>query len=130
MPHVYIRSYAYKKVTMVTQTLKQEITQLEADFCFALSDPTRILILYALNEKPLNVTELTTELGIPQPTTSRHLKVLRERGLVYSERQGTVITYHLSDDRIIQAMDLLRSAMRDRLTQQANLVNELSQENV
>ena len=130
MPHVYIRSYAYKKVKMVTQTLKQEITQLEADFCFALSDPTRIFILYALNEKSFNVTELTTELGIPQPTTSRHLKVLRERGLVYTERQGTVITYHLADTRIIQAMDLLRAAMRDRLTQQANLVNEISQENV
>lgn len=114
---------------MVNQTLKQEITQLEADFCFALSDPTRIFILYALNERSLNVSELTTELGIPQPTTSRHLKVLRERGLVYTERQGTVITYHLSDDRIIQAMDLLRAAMRDRLTQQANLVNVLSQEN-
>ena len=130
MPHVYIRSYAYKKVKMVPQTLKQEITQLEADFCFALSDPTRIFILYALNEKSFNVTELTTELGIPQPTTSRHLKVLRERGLVYTERQGTVITYHLADTRIIQAMDLLRAAMRDRLTQQANLVNEISQENV
>jgi DNA-binding transcriptional ArsR family regulator len=115
---------------MVNQTLKQEITQLEADFCFALSDPTRIFILYALNERSLNVSELTTELGIPQPTTSRHLKVLRERGLVYTERQGTVITYHLSDNRIIQAMDLLRAAMRDRLTQQANLVNVLSQENV
>lgn len=115
---------------MVNQTLKQEITQLEADFCFALSDPTRIFILYALNEKSLNVTELTNELGIPQPTTSRHLKVLRERGLVFTERQGTVITYHLADDRVIQAMDLLRAAMRDRLTQQANLVNVLSQENV
>ena len=115
---------------MVTQTLKQEITQLEADFCFALSDPTRILILYALNEKPLNVTELTNELNIPQPTTSRHLKVLRERGLVYSERQGTMITYYLSDNRVVQALDLLRATMRDRLTQQANLVNELSQENV
>lgn len=111
---------------MVTQTLKQEITQLEADFCFALSDPTRIFILYALSEKPLNVTELTNELGIPQPTTSRHLKVLRERGLVFTERQGTVITYHLADNRIIRAMDLLRAAMRDRLTQQANLVNELA----
>ncbi|MEP0804515.1 MAG: winged helix-turn-helix transcriptional regulator [Chloroflexota bacterium] len=111
---------------MVTQTLKQEITQLEADFCFALSDPTRILILYALSEKPMNVTELTNELGIPQPTTSRHLKVLRERGLVYTERQGTVITYYLADNRIIQAMDLLRAAMRARLTQQANLVNELA----
>ena len=109
---------------MVTQTLKQEITQLEANFCFALSDPTRIFILYALNDKSLNVTELTNELGIPQPTTSRHLKVLRERGLVFTERQGTAITYHLADNRIIQAMDLLRTAMRDRLTQQANLINE------
>ena len=98
---------------------------MEADFCAALSDPTRIFILYALNETPLNVTELTNELGLPQPTISRHLKVLRERGLVYTERQGTVITYHLADHRVIQAMDLLRSAMRDRLTQRANLVTEL-----
>ena len=111
---------------MITQTLQQEISQLEADFCFALSDPTRILMLYALNEKPLNVTELTTDLNIPQPTTSRHLKVLRERGLVQSVRQGTTLTYHLADTRLIQALDLLRSVMRDRLTQQANLMNELA----
>jgi len=110
---------------MVNPTLKQEIIQLEADFCAALSEPTRIFMLYALNERHLNVTELTNELGIAQPTTSRHLKILRERGLVYSERQGTVITYHLADQRIIQALDLLRSAMRDKLTQKASLVNEL-----
>ena len=110
---------------MVNQTLKEEVIQLEADFCAALSDPTRIFILYALSERSLNVTELTNELGVPQPTISRHLKTLRERGLVFTERQGTVITYHLADQRVIQAMDLLRSAMRDRLTQQASIVNEL-----
>ena len=110
---------------MVNPTLKQEIMQLEADFCAALSDPTRIFILYALSERALNVTELTNDLGIPQPTTSRHLKVLRDRGLVYPERQGTVITYHLADRKVIQALDLLRSAMRDRLNQRASLVNEL-----
>jgi ArsR family transcriptional regulator len=111
---------------MVNPTLRQEIMELEADFCAALSDPIRIFILYALDTGPLNVTELTRELGIPQPTTSRHLKVLRERGLVYTERQGTVITYHLADRRVTQALDLLRSAMRDRLTQRASLVNELT----
>lgn len=109
---------------MVTQSLQQEISQLEADFCFALSDPTRILMLYALNEKPLNVTELTNELEIPQPTTSRHLKVLRERGLVHTVRNGTTIIYHLSDTRLIQALDLLRSVMRDRMTERANLLAE------
>jgi DNA-binding transcriptional ArsR family regulator len=115
---------------MLTQSLKQEISQLEADFCFSLSDPTRILILYALSETPLNVTELTNELGVTQPTTSRHLKVLRDRGLVYTKRQGTTITYHLSDKRLVQALDLLRSVMRDSLNQRVNLINEISQENV
>ena len=109
---------------MVTQSLQQEISQLEADFCFALSDPTRILMLYTLNDKPLNVTELTNELDIPQPTASRHLKVLRERGLVHTVRNGTTITYHLSDTRLIQALDLLRSVMRDRMTERANLLAE------
>lgn len=115
---------------MLTQTLKQEISQLEADFCFALSDPTRILILYALSESPLNVTELTNDLGVTQPTTSRHLKVLRDRGLVHTKRQGTTITYQLSDKRLVQALDLLRSVMRDGLTQRVSLINEITQESV
>ena len=110
---------------MITPTLQQEITQLEANFCAALSDPNRLLILYALNENPLNVTELTNELGMSQPTMSRHLKVLRERGLVQTVRTGTVITYHLSDPRLIQALDLLRNVMRERLNYQASLVNEI-----
>lgn len=110
---------------MVTPTLKQEITQLEANFCAALSDPNRLLILYALDESPRNVTELANELGLNQPTASRHLKVLRERGLVNTVRTGTTVTYHLSDPRVIQALDLLRSAMRERLAHQANIIEEV-----
>jgi ArsR family transcriptional regulator len=109
---------------MLTQTLQQEISQLEADFCFALSDPTRILLLYALSESPKNVTELTLELNITQPTGSRHLKVLRERGLVHAVKHGTSVTYHIADPRLIQALDLLRAVMRERITYRASLVTE------
>ena len=109
---------------MVTPALAQEISQLEADFCSALSDPTRLLILYALAEGPHNVTELANELDVIQPTTSRHLKVLRERGLVYTVRQGTTVTYHLADSRLIQALDLLRTVMRDRFAHRAGLMEE------
>ena len=126
----YIRLFAYKKVSMINSILKQEITQIEANFCAALSDPIRLLILYTLNESPRNVTELSTELELNQPTTSRHLKILRERGLVETLRSGTTITYRLSDPRLIQALDLLRSIMRERLAYQASLINETIQENV
>lgn len=110
---------------MISQTLAQEVSQLEADLCFALADPTRILLLYALDEKPRNVTELSTELSVSQPTTSRHLKILRERGLVAFERQGTTITYKLADRRLIDALDLLRSVLRDRINYRATLMEEI-----
>ena len=109
---------------MVSQALAQEISGLEADFCFALSDPTRLLLIYALAEGPHNVTELASELNLIQPTTSRHLKILRDRGLVYTVRQGTSVTYHLADPRLIQALDLLRTVMRERLEHRAGLMVE------
>jgi DNA-binding transcriptional ArsR family regulator len=110
---------------MVNQDLAQEISQLEADFCFALSDPTRLMMIYALSERPRNVTDLASDLEVAQPTTSRHLKILRDRGLVYAVRQGTTATYHLADPRLIQALDLLRTVMRERLAHRAELVAEM-----
>ena len=71
------------------------------------------------------MTELTAELGVPQPTTSRHLKVLRDRGLVQTTRQGTTVTYSLADPRLVQALDLLRAVMRERIEYRASLVTEL-----
>jgi DNA-binding transcriptional ArsR family regulator len=109
---------------MISPTLKLEITELEADFCSALSDPTRLLILYALGEGARNVNDLASELGITQPTTSRHLKVLRDRGLVHTIRQGTSISYHLADPRVLDAIDLLRTIMRERLAYRAGLMEE------
>ena len=109
---------------MISQALAQEISQLEADFCSALSDPTRLLMIYALCEAPRNVTELATDLGVAQPTASRHLKILRDRGLVSTVRQGTTVTYHLADPRLIQAIDLLRTVMRERLAHRAGLMTE------
>ncbi|HEY6072134.1 MAG TPA: metalloregulator ArsR/SmtB family transcription factor [Anaerolineales bacterium] len=84
-----------------------QIKKHEAEICFALADPTRINIVHALEKHPHNVNELTLALGIPQPRASRHLKILRERGLVHSTRRGVCVTYTLSDPRLIEALALL-----------------------
>ena len=70
------------------------------------------------------MTELTQELGLPQPTISRHLKNLRDRGLVTATRQGMMVQYSLSDRRVIDALDILRSIMRDSIQKRASLVEE------
>jgi ArsR family transcriptional regulator len=109
----------------MNKTLESEVTQLHAEICAGLADPNRILILYSLAQSARNVTELCNELDMSQPLVSRHLKVLRERGMVVTERKGTVIVYSLGDKRLIEALDLLRAVMRDLFARRAELVEAI-----
>jgi ArsR family transcriptional regulator len=111
---------------MDNSNLTQEIAELHANLCSALADPTRLLLLYMLGEQPSNVSELTQKLAIPQPSISRHLRVLRDGGLVRATRQGMNVLYELTDHRIIEALDLLRAVLRDLIQHSANLMDELS----
>ncbi len=101
--------------------LIREIEMLYGQVCHALGDPIRLALIYALSRQPRYVGELADELKLPQSTVSRHLKILRDRALVETKRDGTTIYYSLTDDRLVQALDLLRGILRDRITQQAQL---------
>jgi DNA-binding transcriptional ArsR family regulator len=108
---------------MDSHPLVEEVNLLHSDLCSALADPTRILIIYALDEKDSNVGELANLLGVSQPAASRHLKILRDRGLVYPIREGASMKYQLTDHRIIEALEILRKVLRDRLAYRASLMN-------
>lgn len=103
--------------------LALEIEMLHSQVCVALGDPKRLMLMYILAGKPRNVTELAAELDIPQPTLSRHLAVLRERSLVKTKREGTAVYYSLADHRIIDALDILRTLVHDRIAAQASLAD-------
>jgi DNA-binding transcriptional ArsR family regulator len=97
-----------------------EITQRHAELCSGLGDFHRILILYALANGELNVSELVNRIGLTQPTISHHLKILRACGVVSARRQGKAVYYMPADPRIIQAMDMLRAVLTDQIRSQGN----------
>jgi ArsR family transcriptional regulator len=98
---------------MTDSFLDQRVTQLRADICSAIADPRRILLLYAIDKKVRNVTELGAAVNISQSSASRHLKILRDRGLVRATRNGPSVEYSLSDHRLIEALDLLCAISQD-----------------
>jgi ArsR family transcriptional regulator len=106
--------------------LEQEVELLHNRVCYALSDPTRICILYVLSEQGRFVNEIAELLNTPQPTVSRHLRVLRERELVHTERQGTAVCYSLADRRIIQALNLMREIVASHLAAEVDLAQSLN----
>lgn len=114
-------------MTTMHQPNKSEIELLHAQICQALADPIRILLLYQLAEGPKSVNELSALLNQHQPTISRHLRVLRERGITNTERIGTTVLYSLADRRVISALDLLRTVLTDNLLQKTALIDLLTQ---
>ena len=111
----------YRKGTAMLASLREEVHTMHAHICSALADPNRILLLYTLANGTDNVSTLAEEVNLPQPTVSRHLKVLRENGLVQCGREGHSMVYELSDRRVIQALDLLRALLADNLDKRAAL---------
>ena len=109
----------------MTRPPESEIRELHAQICQALADPTRIMLLYTLAEGPRNVGELATELKLSQPNVSRHLKVLRERGMAVATREGANVVYSLADKRVLKALDLMREVLGDQLARRAQLAEAL-----
>ncbi|MFC4053420.1 ArsR/SmtB family transcription factor [Actinomadura syzygii] len=60
-----------------------------------LAEPTRRRILDLLLERPRPVGELVEALGLTQPGTSKHLRVLRDAGLVRARRDAQRRVYEL-----------------------------------
>ena len=108
----------------MSDNLREEVTRMHAQVCSALADPSRILIIYSLSEGPRCVNDIAASMEIPQPKVSRHLKILRDRGIVRAERAGQSINYYLTDTRIVQALDLLRAMLAHQLKDQALLARQ------
>lgn len=106
---------------MPNPSLEREILLLHSRVCYGVADPKRVLMLYALEKGRLCVNELAAEVRLPQPAVSRHLRVLRERGLVRTERHGPTIYYSLGDHRLIEALNLLRAVLASRLESERGL---------
>ncbi len=100
---------------------RMEIYRLHAEFCKALSDANRLLIITELSRGERSVTELAQRLGLQQSNLSKHLAFMRESGLVNTRREGTSIYYSLCDNRIFEAISLLRSVQSEVLEKRRKL---------
>ena len=63
----------------------------------ALSDPTRVKITKMLQRREMCVCEIQEALGIAQSTTSKHLKILEEAGMITYKKNGLWVNYALAD---------------------------------
>lgn len=72
----------------------------------AVADPNRQRIMFLLRENgELNVGQIADMLGLTQPATSQHLRVLKEAEALLSRKAGQQMYYSLCSERLCDAVD-------------------------
>jgi ArsR family transcriptional regulator len=94
---------------------EEELYRLQAEFCKAMAHPTRIHILRSLKDGEKTVNELAKVVGVTQANASQHLAILRQFGLLRTRRDGSSVYYSIGDHRIVEACELVRRCIGERL---------------
>ena len=100
----------------------------KAQFFRALAHPVRIKILEILVRGDRTVQELQEALELDQPIVSQQLAVLRNRGIVTSEKQGLSVRYVLPDPAIGELLEVARRIFNNHLVNTRGMLRELQRE--
>ena len=93
---------------LTIKELELEKLEIAANMLKAIAHPMRIAILKLLEGgKKLTVSEIHELLGIEQSTTSHHLGILKDKGVLCSRRDGKNTYYYLKSDILSQLVDCL-----------------------
>lgn len=109
------------ETTGIDDRLRDEYVQLVATLCKAVNDPKRLMLLHVLRDGPHAVGELAEAIDAPQANVSQHLGILREQGLVDTERRGVSVIYSLRHPRVLDAVDIMREVQAEEAARRARL---------
>lgn len=90
----------------------------------AMSSPSRLRILHALEDGELAVHEILARVGGSQANVSKHLNVLRYAGLVASRREGVSVYYSISDEAVFAICRIVCDSLLDRANADVGAIEE------
>ena len=102
-----------------------ELYVLKAELCKTFADPKRLMIIEELQSGERSVGELAEKLSVPHAVASKHLAVMRERGVVRSRRNGTNAYYSLTDPRIGEACQLVHQVLMGMMERNRELAEKM-----
>ncbi len=85
--------------------------RIHADLCKAMASPHRQAILHTLCGREMCVNDLAAALKMSLQNVSQHLRVLKERKLVRSRKEGQTVFYSITNQKFIDACELIRQAL-------------------
>jgi DNA-binding transcriptional ArsR family regulator len=89
-----------------------------AEILKAMAHPSRLFILDELSRGERCVGDLTAMIGVDTSTVSKHLSILKNAGIVDTDKRGVQVYYRLNAPCVLNFFDCVETVLRDNLTTQ------------
>lgn len=109
-----IRTLAYLCILLYHKAMYQELFSIQEDIFRVIASQKRLELIQLLHSRELTVSDITDMLDIRQSNVSQHLSELRKAKIVSTRKDGTSVFYRLTDSRIAQACELVKSFLQDQ----------------
>jgi DNA-binding transcriptional ArsR family regulator len=82
--------------------------QRQAEICGLFGNPNRLLILWAIGTEERSVSVIAAAIGASLQNTSQHLRLMRDKGILATRREGNTIYYHIEANALVAGCPLLQ----------------------
>jgi DNA-binding transcriptional ArsR family regulator len=93
------------QATLITE--EADIAQ-AANCLKAMSHPLRLKILCTLGNSKISVQDIVDQVGTTQSNISQHLGILRDKGILASQKDANRVYYYVDDERTLQLIKLMK----------------------
>jgi ArsR family transcriptional regulator len=97
----------------------EKIFEIQADLCRAMGNPLRMEIVHLLRNGPMNVNDIASAVDQRQATVSRNLTILRNAGIVVTQRDGNNIMYQVANPKLVDVCDLMREVLTEQIEERS-----------
>ena len=88
----------------------QQLARKQAEICRIMGNTRRVLILWNLAKREMCVGEIANEIGTTLQNASQHLRLLKDKNIVESRRDGQTIYYRIADNDIVKRCSVIQNS--------------------
>jgi ArsR family transcriptional regulator len=101
--------------------INYKIFEIHANFCRAIANPKRLMIIALLEDREMSVNEIVEQLHVNLTNVSQHLRILRDHNIVSNRKAGQNVYYSLKDKRLPRACKQIRAILLDGLEKKGQI---------
>ena len=81
----------------------EDLARKQSALCKVFSSTRRVLIAWVLSNEEMSVTEIAKSVGASMQSTSQHLRLMKDKGILTSRKDGQAVLYRIAENDLMQS---------------------------